>query len=166
MLKRFLAFGAAAVSALISACDDGPATVTGTWRSPAASSAMVHASATGPVFVEIHGDPGGPLVAEAMMGHLPGRPLAFTTDSSRASHPRIRVVLVFDPAAALAPSDLCAGTVAFGAREPGRIALLAAFCDRTSVLASVQGWAKTQADPSDPRFRQLMGQTVRALFMD
>lgn len=35
MLKRLLSLGAGALAALTAGCGDGPATVSGTWRSPA-----------------------------------------------------------------------------------------------------------------------------------
>ncbi|CAA7623367.1 hypothetical protein [Magnetospirillum sp. UT-4] len=171
MLKRLLSLGAAAIAAVASACEEGPASVAGGWRSPATWSTMVHASASGPMLVEVRGDPFGlgredlaAAAAQAMTNQIIGRALAFTADRDAAPKPQYRVVLAFGPAPDASPDQLCDGSVAT-ARESGeKITVLAVFCDRGQRLASVTGWVARVEGVADKRFRQLLGQMVRELF--
>lgn len=170
MLKRILSFGAAALALLTSACEDGPATVPGGWRSASVWSSLVYASASGPLWLELVGQPDGAdadfadQAAIAMTNQLVGRALAFTARRELAARPEFRVVLAFNPPAAADPRGLCAGTVRPAPQQGDKITVLAAFCDSSGLLSSVQGWvAKTHGD-DDPRFRQLLGQVVRDLF--
>lgn len=174
MLKRFLSLGAAAIASLATACEDGPATVGGTWRSPAAWSSMVYASSEGPLLVQVFGDPFDQglaawraQVAEAMSGRLIGRPLAFTADPQAAPRPNFKVMLAFNPSKALSADDLCAGKPAFTQPETaGKITVLAAFCGGDGKpLATVQGWVAKIEGPADKRLGQLLGQVVRDLFV-
>ena len=171
MFKRIMSFGAAALAAFTSGCGDGPATVGGTWRSPAAWSSMIYATAKGPMLVEVHGDPFGAeparfraLVASAMTNQIIGRPTAFTADPQGAPEPHFRVVLAFNPPDNADARHLCAGQVATAAQAGDRITVLGAFCDGATLLASVRGWVGKAEGPEDKRFRQLMGQVVRDMF--
>ncbi|MCA1909995.1 MAG: hypothetical protein LDL39_16710 [Magnetospirillum sp.] len=171
MFKRIVSAGAAVLAALTSACEDGPATVPGGWRSAAVWSTMVHASAQGPLWVEIHGrpfaesQPGfGDKVAAAMTNQLVGRPLTLTAHRDQAAKPEFKVVLAFNPPANADPRDLCAGSVATAAQPGDKVTVLAAFCDKSGLLASVQGWVAKVGDVDDPRFRRLLAQVVRDLF--
>lgn len=170
MLKRLVSVGAAVIATLTSACEDGPATVPGGWRSAAVWSSMVHASAAGPLWLDIHGRPFataegfGDGVAAAMTNQLVGRQLAFAVRREQAEKPDFRVVLAFNPPANADPRDLCAGTVATAAETGDKITVLAAFCDKSGLLSSVQGWVAKVSGPDDPRFRRLLGQVVRDLF--
>lgn len=171
MLKRLISLGAAALAAVTAACEDGPATVAGTWRSPATWSTMVYASAKGPLLVQVHGEPFGlqpadfrSAVADAMSNQVIGRVVHFTADPEAAPHPQYRVVLAFDPPPGQAVEALCAGRVATAARSGERITVQAAFCDGERALASAQGWVAKVDGPADKRFRQLLGQVVRDLF--
>jgi hypothetical protein len=171
MLKRLLSLGAAAVAAIVSACEEGPASVSGTWRSAATWSTMIHASADGPLLVEVLGQPFAgpsvdelaPQVAAAMSGQLIGRPLAFTADRGQAPRPQYRVVLAFNAPDGTDAKALCAGRVE---TRPGqeRITALATFCGDGEALASVRGWVSRVEGPADPRFRRLLGQMTRELF--
>jgi hypothetical protein len=171
MIKRLLSLGAAALAALATACEDGPATVAGTWRSPAAWSSLVYATTQGPLLLEVLGDPFRlpaaefrRTVADAMSRQTPGRPFAFTTRAEDAPHATFRVVVAFNPAPDLDPRKLCGGPVAIMSGGGDRVTLLAAFCEGETMLASVSGWVAKAADAEDRRFRQLLGQTVRDLF--
>lgn len=171
MLRRLLSLGAAALAAVTSACDDGPATVAGTWRSPATWSTMVYASSAGPLLVEVHGDPfGAPpaefraQIAEAMTNQVIGRPLAVTPDRAAAPHPQYRIVLAFNPPDNADAGQLCEGGIATAAAPRERITVLAAFCDQGRLLASVRGWVAKVDGPADTRFRRLLGQVTRELF--
>jgi len=171
MFKRILSAGAAMLAALTAACEDGPATVPGGWRSAAVWSTMVHASAHGPLWLEIHGQPFadgqaalGGKVAAAMTNQLVGRPLALTVDRDQAAKPEFKVVLAFNPPANADPRDLCAGSVATAVQAGEKITVLASFCDKTGMLASVQGWVAKVQGVDDPRFKRLLAQVVRDLF--
>jgi hypothetical protein len=171
MLKRLMSLGAAALAALGSGCGDGPATVAGTWRSPAAWSTMIYATSAGPMLVEVHGDPFGQdaarfrtHIAAAMTNQIMGRPTAFTADPQQAPQPRYRVVLAFNPPADADAHQLCEGRISVAASPQERLTVLGAFCDGTTLLASIRGWVAKVEGPDDRRFRQLMGQVTRELF--
>lgn len=172
MWKRLMQVGAAALAALGSGCGDGPATVAGSWRSPAAWSSMVYATKDGPMLVEVHGTPFDmPAasfrqdVAAAMTGGVFGRPTAFTADRDQAPQPRFRVVLAFNAPDTTDARDLCAGQVATAAAiRPERITVHGAFCDGTTLLASIRGWVAKVEGADDKRFRQLLNQLTRELF--
>jgi hypothetical protein len=167
MFDRLLKLGTAA---LVAGCGDGPATQAGGYRSPAAWSSFIHATAEGPLLLEVHGDPFHlppdefrRAVAAAMTGAIPARPFQFTLSPEQAAHPRFRVVVAFDPPPGLDAAALCAGQAATAAKASDRVSLLAAFCQGDAVLASVAGWVAKVAGPEDARFRRLMGQAVRDL---
>jgi hypothetical protein len=175
MLKRLLSLGAAGMAAmgaaLVSGCGDGPATVAGTWRSPAAWSSMIYATSKGPMLIEVHGDPFGQdaagfraQLAAAMTNQLMGRATAFTADPALAPEPRYRVVLAFNAPDNADAHHLCQGRVATAAVPWEKVTVLGAFCDGGTLLASVRGWVVKVDGPGDKRFRQLMGQVVRDLF--
>lgn len=159
------------LAALTSACEDGPSTIPGGWRSAALWSTMVHASANGPLWLEIHGRPFGAgdsalddKVAAAMTNQLVGRRLALTVHRDQAAKPEFKVVLAFNPPVNADPRDLCGGSVATAAQPGEKITVLAAFCDKNGMLGSVQGWVAKVQDADDPRFKRLLGQVVRDLF--
>lgn len=170
MLKRLVSFGAAAFAALTSACEDGPATVPGGWRSAAVWSTMVHASAQGPLWLDVHGRPFGgdgdftAKVAAAMTDQLVGRRLAFTARRDQVDKPEFRVVLAFNAPANADPRDFCAGQIATAALAGDKVTVLAVFCDKSGLLSSVQGWVTKVEGADDPRFRRLLGQVARDLF--
>lgn len=171
MLKRLLSLGAAALAAVTSGCEDGPASVAGTWRSPATWSSMVYASSAGPLLVEIHGDPFRlppaefrAQVAALMSNQVMGRPMILTADPQAAPHPQFRVVLAFNPPDNSDVSRLCQGAVATAAEPREKITVLAVFCDHDRLLSSVQGWVAKVDGPADKRFRRLLGQLTRELF--
>lgn len=171
MLKRLLSLGAGALAALTAGCGDGPATVSGTWRSPAAWSSLVYATSHGPLLLEVHGSPFGDpapefraAMATAMTNKVFGRPTAFTADPQAAPQPRYRVVLAFNPPSDSDPHALCRGEVATAANPGERVTVQGAFCDGTALLASVQGWVAKVQGRDDRRFVQLIGQLTRELF--
>ncbi len=171
MLKRLLSLGAAAIATVVAACEEGPSSVSGTWRSPATWSSMTYASAKGPLLLEVLGNPFAsvaaddlaPLAAQAMSGQVIGRQLTFTTDRGQAPQPGFRVVLAFNVPVNTDAKKLCAGTVShLPAGE--RVAVMASFCADGDLLASVRGWVARIEGPSDQRFLQLLGQMTRELF--
>lgn len=171
MFKKIMSVGAAMMAALTAACEDGPSTVPGGWRSAALWSTMVHASANGPLWVEIHGRPfadadgeWGDKVAAAMTNQLVGRQLVMTAHRDQAARPEFKVVLAFNPPANADPRDLCGGSVATAAQPGEKITVRAAFCDKNGMLGSVQGWVAKVQGLDDPRFTRLLGQVVRDLF--
>lgn len=171
MLKRLIALGTAAISGLVCACEDGPATLAGQWRSPATWSSMVYASSKGPIWVEIHGQPfaeDSPTfkeqVASLMTNKVFGRPTSFTSDQGLAAYPKFRVVLAFNPPDSLDARDLCRGQVPVALETREKITLAGAFCDGETPLASIRGWVAKTSGPGDKRFAQLMAQVTRDLF--
>lgn len=171
MLKRLLSLGAAALAAMTAGCGDGPATLAGTWRSPATWSSMVYATTKGPMLIEVHGSPFGDPAAEfraalaaAMTNKVFGRPTAFTPTPEQAPQPRYRVVLAFNPPPDTDARALCEGRVATAIGPVEKITVQGAFCDGTTLLASVQGWVAKASGRDDPRFLQLIEQITRELF--
>lgn len=171
MWKRVMQVCAAALAALGSGCGDGPATLAGTWRSPAAWSSMVYATTDGPMLVEVHGSPFDVPAAQfrqgvvaAMTGAVFGRPTAFTADRDQAPQPRFRVVLAFNAPDSTDARDLCAGQVATAAAPGERITVHGAFCDGATLLASIRGWVAKVEGADDKRFRLLLSQLTRELF--
>lgn len=171
MLKRLLSLGAGALAALTAGCGDGPATLSGTWRSPATWSSLVYATSHGPLLVEVHGSPFGEPVPEfraamaaAMTNKVFGRPTAFTADPQAAPQPRFRAVLAFNPPPDTDARALCEGRIATAALPGERITVQGAFCDGNTVLASVQGWVAKVQGRDDRRFQMLIGQLTRELF--
>ncbi|EME70606.1 hypothetical protein H261_07563 [Paramagnetospirillum caucaseum] len=172
MMKKLLSLGAAALAALLGGCGDGPSTVPGGYRSPATWSTFFSATSSGPLLLEVHGDPfGGSAadlragVARAMSAALPGRPFTMTTDPQAAPSPKIRVVVAFGAPPSLDAAELCAGRVVTAAArgEGGRVELLAAFCSSGGTLSWVRGWVARVEGPDDARFTRLLGQVMREL---
>ncbi|MBC7952037.1 MAG: hypothetical protein H7Z12_09510 [Rhodospirillaceae bacterium] len=171
MLKRLFSLGAAGMAALVSGCGDGPATVAGTWRSPAAWSSMIYATSKGPMLIEVHGDPFGldaagfrSQLAQVMTNQIMGRATAFTADPEAAPQPRYRVVLAFNAPDTADARHLCEGRIATAIAPSEKVTVLGAFCDGGTLLASVRGWVVKVDGPDDKRFRQLISQVVRDLF--
>lgn len=171
MLKKLVSLGAAALTAMVAGCGDGPATLAGTWRSPATWSSMVYATNNGPMLIEVHGSPfGDPLpafraaLAAAMTNKVFGRPTAFTADPEQAPQPRYRVVLAFNPPPDTDARALCEGRVATAHGRQEKITVQGAFCDGTTLLASIQGRVAKVAGSDDPRFLRLIEQLTRELF--
>lgn len=171
MLKRLLSLGAAALAGLTAACEEGPATLAGTWRSPATWSTMIYATSTGPMLVEVHGTPfavdAGEFrdqVAEAMSNKIIGRVTLFTARRDLAPRPRYRVVLAFNAPDDLDMDRLCTGDPPVAAEPRETVTVQAAFCDGDKLMASLRGRVARVEGPGDKRFRQLMAQVARELF--
>lgn len=183
MMRKLLSLGAAALAALVGGCGDGPSTVPGGYRSPATWSTFFAATSSGPLLLELHGNPfGGPAddlreqVSRAMSGGIPARPFTLTADPAAAASPKVRVVLALGAPPSLDAAELCAGRVppfvaqaaaqAATPSSPGRVELLAAFCDGGALLSSVRGWVARVDGPADVRFARLLGQVMRELAGD
>lgn len=177
MMKKLLSLGAAALAALVGGCGDGPSTVPGGYRNAATWSTFFAATSSGPLLLEVHGDPFGDPAAElrarvarAMSAAIPARPFAMTTDAQAAPAPKVRVVVALGAPPSLDAAELCGGkvvTAAAGAGAGGgRVELLAAFCDGGSLLSSVRGWVAKVDGSDDARFARLLGQVMRELAGD
>jgi hypothetical protein len=176
MIRRLLTFGTTALAALVGGCGDGPSTVPGGYRSAATWSSFIHASAKGPLLLEIKGDPFAvgrdaltAVIAGSMEAAIPARPFSLTIDPAQAPHPTFRVVVALGPPKSLAESDICAGaawTPAPPVGNGGRIEVIATFCDGTALLSSVRGWVARVEGIGDRRLRHLLGQMVRELMGD
>lgn len=173
-MKRLLSLGAAALATIVAGCRDGAVTQPGGWRSAAAWSALVHASADGPVWLRVEGAPFGDggakpelamAVASAMSNRLVGRRVGLTARREEAPRPEFRVLLVFNPPPNLSAAQLCDGKVAFAPpTQAGRVTVLAAFCDAGGLLASASGRVGAVTGIDDQRFRDWLGQLTRDLF--
>ncbi|BAE49364.1 hypothetical protein [Paramagnetospirillum magneticum] len=175
MMRKFLSLGVAALAALLGGCGDGPSTVPGGYRSAATWSTFFAATASGPLLLEVHGNPFGggkaelrDAVARAMSAAIPARPFTMTLDVQASASPKVRVVVVLGAPPSLDAAELCAGKVATAAlrSEGGRVEVLAAFCDGGALLASVRGWVGRVEAADDARFVRLLGQVMRELAGD
>lgn len=174
-MKKLISLGAAALAALLGGCGDGPSTVPGGYRNAATWSTFFAATASGPLLLELHGNPFGGSAAElrarvgqAMSAALPARPFAMTADAQAAPLSKVRVVVALGAPPSLDAAELCAGRVAVASAraEGGRVELLAAFCDGGALLSSVRGWVAKVDGPDDARFTRLLGQVMRELAGD
>lgn len=174
-MKKLLSLGAAALATLLGGCGDGPSTVPGGYRSPATWSTFFAATSSGPLLLEVHGDPFGASAAElrlhvakAMSAAIPARPFAMTTDPQAASLPKAKVVIALGAPANLDAAELCAGKAATSAAraDGGRIDVMAVFCHGGSLLSWVRGWVAKVDGPDDARFARLLGQVMRDLAGD
>ncbi len=175
MMKKLLSLGAAALAALVGGCGDGPSTVPGGYRNAATWSTFFAATSSGPLLLEVHGNPFGDPAAElrarvarAMSAAIPARPFTMTTDAQAAPAPKVRVVVALGAPPSLDAAELCGGKVATAAAgaDGGRVELLAAFCDGGSLLSSVRGWVGKVDGSDDARFARLLGQVMRELAGD
>ena len=174
MMRKILSLGAAALAALVSGCGDGPSTVPGGYRSAATWSTFFSATASGPMLLEVHGDPFGSFaddlrerIAGAMAGAIPSRPFTLTLDPGAAGNPKVRVVVALGAPPSLDAAELCAGRIPAAApAAAGRVELLAALCDGGALLSSVRGWVGKVDGAGDARFARLLGQVMRELAGD
>lgn len=156
----------------LAACDEGPATVTPYMHAAGSFDFLTAATRNGgPLYLEIDGDPFGRgddlegVVTEAMEPALQARVLRLTTDLDAAEDPGFRMVLVFNPAGGELLA-FCAEPPEGGPpSDPQRVTLRAGFCRDDDLLAAVDGWVEEAEGPDDPRFRQLLQQVVRDLFV-
>lgn len=178
MLRQFAALATGALTTLLAGCDEGPSIVTDFVHGTGGYDFMVAASADGPVLVEIHNPPfpadaGGFEAAlfDAMQGAAGGRQVSYTTAPAAAATPRLRLVFVFDPDKGQSRQDVCAGDLrpfrtTAAARPTGeRIDLVATFCDRKRLLVAVRGWVEKADGPRHDRFRKLIHDATRALYV-
>ncbi len=173
-LPRPLLTAAAVVAGLfgLTACDQGPSTVTPFMHPSGAFDFLVAATKNeGPLYLEIDGAPfvnGSGLadqVTAVMERALQARILHLTADRKAAEDPRFRLVLVFNP-----PDS--GELLAFCERQPvggpyqteGRIDLRAGFCRGDDLIAAVDGWVEEVDGAEDQKFEQFMRQVVRDMF--
>lgn len=163
--------GFAALFAL-TACDQGPSTVTLYMHPTGSFDFLVAATRSGgPLYLEIDGMPFGE--GEGLAGHVTAvmeqavqsRELSLTTDQTAAEDPRFRLAVVFNPDDGGDLFAFCRDQPAGGpAQGDGRIELRAAFCRGDDLLAAVDGWSEEVETLEDPKVTQLMRQVARALF--
>ncbi|MDO8607090.1 MAG: hypothetical protein Q7R40_11175 [Phaeospirillum sp.] len=172
MMKRLLSLGAAALASLVGGCGDGPSTVPGGYRNAATWSSFIYATSSGPLLLDVRGDPFGAgsadlgqAVATGMAAGIPARPFTLTLDAAAAARPNFRVMVVLGGAKELDERAICAGRAQGAATriEGGRLDLIATFCDGEALLSSVRGWVARIDGVDDRRFQRLLGQVAREL---
>lgn len=90
----------------------------------------------------------------------------FTREASRATDPRYKIVMMFNPDPAVSGNNLCAAAQPFAPvpRAAGeRSVLLAAFCGGTMALSENSGWVALSG-VDDPNFPRLVDQVTASLF--
>lgn len=164
MSKRILA--PLLLTAGLAACS-GPTTIPPLYRAMPTWDTMVHATAQGPMPLEVVGRPFPgdadlqAIAAEAMSGQVWTRRFPFVPTA--AGTRVIRVVLTFNPPVDTDGRRLCGGG-ATGGDARVRIEAVAAFCNGGEALSEVEGWVAGASGPNDPRFRGLLSQMTRDLF--
>ena len=90
----------------------------------------------------------------------------FTLESSRATDPRYKIVMMFNPHASVSGSALCSASQPFPPvpRAPGeRTSLLAAFCGGPVAISETNGWVALSG-VDDPNFSRLIDRVTNSLF--
>jgi hypothetical protein len=129
-----------------------------------------YAARNGSIRVEVAGDTFG-LAPEAFaervvhqMRHGYYRHDFFTREASRATDPRYKIVMMFNPDPGISGNELCATAEPLPPRAPvERTSLLAAFCGGPVALSEVNGWVRLSG-VEDPRFAELIGSVTDHIF--
>jgi hypothetical protein len=90
----------------------------------------------------------------------------FTREASRATDPRYKIVMMFNPDPAVSGTALCAAAQPYQPVPPapgGRTSLLAAFCGRGLALSEAQGWVPVSG-VRDPKLAELITRVTNSLF--
>lgn len=170
--RRFAGLICGAALTGLTACDQGPSTVT-LYVHPAGSFDFLVAATRhqGPLYLEIDGMPFGDSdglearLAGVLEEALQSRRLSLTTDRTFAEDPRFRLALVFNPQEGDDVFAFCREQPQGGPpRGDSRIDLRAGFCRGDDLLAAVDGWAEEVGSLDDPKIEQLMRQVARDLF--
>jgi len=167
-------FAAVLVSLSLGACEDSP-TTTVTFRTGDVWQFAKAVMATGPLLVEIAGDPYGgeaPRLAGTILDDMEQAvtwyaTARFTTDAAEAANPSFRIVMTFNGGTALSGRDQCLGRAQGGGPlNRGRVEVIATFCDEADVLADVRGRIERSEGPSDRRFSDLVRQVTRDMLIE
>jgi hypothetical protein len=96
-------------------------------------------------------------------GHHPEKTM-FTTEASRETDPRFKIVMMFNPATAVSGDGLCNGAQQREPRPAGSVKLLAAFCGGNALISESAGRAGRITRVEDPQFHQLVEAVTQGLF--
>ena len=167
-------FAAVLVSLSLAACEEDP-TTTVTFRTDDVWQVAKAVMATGPLHVDVSGDPYGgeaPRLVETILDDMESAvtwyaTARFSADSAEAANPSLRIVMTFNGGAALSGRDQCRGRAQGGGPlDGGRVEVIATFCDEADVLANVRGRVDRTEGPSDRRFSELVGQVTRDMLIE
>ena len=155
----------------LGACEEGPATNTRFMHPSGARDFLIAATRNdGPLYLEVSGaafapwPDAGDSLAGIIEKAVQWRVLTIATDKAAAEDDRFKMLLVFNAPASTKAFTLCEAPPNGGAaRADGRVELLAAFCNETSLIAAVHGWVEEADYPGSERFEQLIRQTARDL---
>jgi hypothetical protein len=103
-------------------------------------------------------------VAEAMTDSHFGQHMPFITEVPADFTSPYRVVILFDPPRNANPKKLCQQAYAPVASQPGRVRLMAVFCDAANEVTSTGGSVGDVGSSGDPGFRKLLAQVSLLLF--
>jgi hypothetical protein len=167
-------FATVLFSLSLAACEEGP-TTTVTFQTDDVRQVAQAAMATGPLLVEISGDPYDGERSRFVDSILTDMKRAvtwyatarFTDDVSKAANTSLRIVMTFNGGTALGGRDQCRGrAIGGGALDGGRVDVIATFCDEVDVLANVRGRINGTEGPSDHRFSDLVRQVTRDMLAE
>jgi len=167
-------FSAILVSLSLAACEEGP-TTTVTFRIDDVWQVAKAVMATGPLLVEISGDPYGgeaPRLSDTILDDMERAVTwyatsRFSAEAAKAANPSLRIVMTFNGGTALSGRDQCRGRARGGGPlDGGRVEVIATFCDEADVLANVRGRINRSDGPSDRRFSDLVRQVTRDMLIE
>ncbi len=157
------------------ACAPGGVRLTHQFLSPVYNSGeFAYAGAGRDLRTVVHGNPFGggqpafgQAVTDAMQGRHWGQRTHFTTAPGPDARNTYKVVLLFDPPIDFTGLRLCRdddATLAGVPRRGDTVSVFAAFCSGDKSLTEIRGSVPSATGPTDPAFRELVGQVTGALF--
>ncbi len=167
-------FAAILFSLSLAACEEGPTTNV-TFRTDDVWQVAQAVMATGPLLVEITGEPYGgeaPHLPDTILNDMKSAvtwyaTARFTGEAAEAANPSLRIVMTFNGGTAVGGRDQCRGQAQGGGLlDGGRVEVIATFCDEGDVLANVRGQIDGTEGPSDPLFSDLVRQVTRDMLAD
>lgn len=159
-----------AAAAALFGCDEGPSSNLSMTSTPDVWSFVMATAATGPLLVDVRGNPFAAPdaavaadVTDAIDRTFTEPWLKFTTDPEAAASKETRLIWLLDPQAGFNADLVCTGELpALGAGR--RVTeVRAVFCHRGRPLAAVHGWVRKPERSDDPKWRQLISQMARQL---
>jgi hypothetical protein len=127
------------------------------------------AGATGPVLVEVHGNPfptdiAAPIAAAAS-GTIPGLGTRFTASPAAAARPDTRLVVQFQPGDHVTAEQIC-GPLPLAPRPgPGQLVAFTVFCQGPRPVLSAMQWAPLPENANSPIIREMAEQAVLRMFV-
>jgi hypothetical protein len=163
---------AALVALSLAGCAGMTRTVAHQYPQPATAARIIlqDAGASGPVLVEVRGNPFAGDIAAAFAagasGAAPGLPAGFTPHPAAAPRPDTRLVVQFYPGERMTADQVC-GPAAAGAqrRSPDQLTAFIVFCQGARPVLAAMQWAPLPDNAQSPIIGQMAEQAVLRMFV-